>query len=281
MLSQRECGSVTFILFVTTAVFLASSLRATTALTISSCAAPRFDTFLSSLISEKWFDDHGNHHVIEEVMRSCGGAVQGVRELDDYHNRADDSFVYYDCGSYSTSSGVYSFVMNEGKTRVIFKMGNDEITDERSCNLNVEYFVEIHRSKIGLEWTEMHSPLSTDIADQIKGKHVKSRLRCRMPAPNQNWMFQRLKWESQNFLPAEAAMPFIEDGVSLTKVKNDTVWCTGWISRVTAIKENEYSGLGVSRVLKVGVISPSTGETKCIARGFDDKNNLKFVELLT
>ena len=141
--------------------------------------------------------------------------------------------------------------------------------------------MEIHRSESGLEQTEILSTLSTDIADQIKGKHVKSRLRCRMPAQNQNWMFQRLKWESQNLLSAEAVMPFIEEGASLTEVNNDIVWSTGWISRVAAITENEYSGLGVSRVLKVGVISPSTGETKCIVRGFDDKNNLKFVELLT
>merc|ERR1719491_2589881 len=48
-------------------------------------------------------------------MRSCGGAVQGIREVaipietadmggkaeTMYHNRADDGFVYFDCGSYT------------------------------------------------------------------------------------------------------------------------------------------------------------------------------------
>ena len=53
--------------------------------------------------------------VVEEVMRSCGGAVQGIREPfivtttneneDDkaglYLNRANDGFVFYDHGDYS------------------------------------------------------------------------------------------------------------------------------------------------------------------------------------
>ena len=55
---------------------------------------------------------------VEEVMRSCGGAVQGIRELplssfilpgegsaseerQTYHNRADGGFVYADDGSYT------------------------------------------------------------------------------------------------------------------------------------------------------------------------------------
>ena len=56
------------------------------------------------------------HEDVEEVMRSCGGAVQGIRELPlslifstpeitegedrTYHNRADGGFVYVDDGSY-------------------------------------------------------------------------------------------------------------------------------------------------------------------------------------
>eukprot|EP00592_Proboscia_alata_P025659 CAMPEP_0194441470 /NCGR_PEP_ID=MMETSP0176-20130528/121827_1 /TAXON_ID=216777 /ORGANISM="Proboscia alata, Strain PI-D3" /LENGTH=140 /DNA_ID=CAMNT_0039266879 /DNA_START=53 /DNA_END=472 /DNA_ORIENTATION=+ len=68
-----------------------------------------------------------NSFEVEEVMRSCGGAVQGIRDLciatdsdantnDNetvYHNRADDGFVYLDCGSY-TSGAVSIFQTNTG-----------------------------------------------------------------------------------------------------------------------------------------------------------------------
>ena len=40
--------------------------------------------------------------VVDEVMRSCGGAVQGVR-VDDgpLLNRQDDGFCFFDCGSWT------------------------------------------------------------------------------------------------------------------------------------------------------------------------------------
>ena len=81
-------------------------------------AAPRFDTFAESIVGS-WKYIHPNNDEItvsdvEEVMRSCGGAVQGIREIPlsnelrcsngdyrTYHNRADDGFVYFDCGSYT------------------------------------------------------------------------------------------------------------------------------------------------------------------------------------
>ena len=92
-------------------------------LAYSSTAAPRFDNFLDSLTSSVWYISSGvnaddDKHEIEEVMRSCGGAVQGIREFDIYHNRADDSFVYYNCGSYSTEN-VFSFTTKNGDERFV------------------------------------------------------------------------------------------------------------------------------------------------------------------
>ena len=89
----------------------------------ASCPPPRFDTFADATLG-KWqfgpiIPDQARE--VEEVMRSCGGAVQGIREIvlpnvannadidtnqvgdqqGRYHNRADDGFVYFDSGSYS------------------------------------------------------------------------------------------------------------------------------------------------------------------------------------
>jgi len=88
-----------------------------------SCSPPRFDVFGESLVG-KWAIDGGTTPgrvrvaSVEEVMRSCGGAVQGIREpagtkeVDDdedesssssstYLNRANDGFVFFDDGSYT------------------------------------------------------------------------------------------------------------------------------------------------------------------------------------
>ena len=95
------------------------------------CPPPRFDSFSDAVVGG-WERRGGaassppsaapGVDEVQEVMRSCGGAVQGAREVplglgrregeeekeEDggvgegrYHNRADDGFVYFDCGSYS------------------------------------------------------------------------------------------------------------------------------------------------------------------------------------
>ena len=61
-------------------------------------AAPRFDTFCEQIVG-RWVQRDGAVFDVEEVMRACGGAVQGVKEGALYHNRADDGFLYFPCGS--------------------------------------------------------------------------------------------------------------------------------------------------------------------------------------
>jgi hypothetical protein len=93
------------------------------------CAQPRFDDFASCIVGP-WTGTTTTTTTtttattesireVEEVMRSCGGAIQGIRELPlssfiipgdekaseeerrTYHNRADGGFVYDDDGSYT------------------------------------------------------------------------------------------------------------------------------------------------------------------------------------
>ena len=54
-----------------------------------------------------WTDGHASpgvacEAVVDEVMRSCGGAVQGIRVGDGpLLNRQDDGFCFFDCGSWT------------------------------------------------------------------------------------------------------------------------------------------------------------------------------------
>ena len=70
----------------------------------AAAAAPRFDHFCDSILGQWHCTKDRRIFEVEEVMRSCGGAVQGVREKEGalYHNRADDGFVYFGCGTYSS-----------------------------------------------------------------------------------------------------------------------------------------------------------------------------------
>ena len=62
--------------------------------------APNFDTFCQNAVGE-WASggSSSSSATVTEVMRSCGGAVQGVRETGRgagaYLNRADDNFAYF------------------------------------------------------------------------------------------------------------------------------------------------------------------------------------------
>ena len=97
--------------------------RVPAARAFASCPPPRFDTFADATLGKWQFGPNvpDQAREVEEVMRSCGGAVQGIREIvlpnvannadidtnqvgdqqGRYHNRADDGFVYFDSGSYS------------------------------------------------------------------------------------------------------------------------------------------------------------------------------------
>ena len=73
--------------------------------------AHSFDTFSAAATGSwtgtlyEWPGDANGvacESVVDEVMRSCGGAVQGVR-VDDgpLLNRQDDGFCFFDCGSWT------------------------------------------------------------------------------------------------------------------------------------------------------------------------------------
>ena len=77
----------------------------------TSALAPSFDTFSAAAVGSwrgtqyKWPGDANGvacESVVDEVMRSCGGAVQGIRVGEGpLLNRQDDGFCFFDCGSWT------------------------------------------------------------------------------------------------------------------------------------------------------------------------------------
>ena len=206
---------------------------------IRSCSPPRFDTF-GDLLVGKWAIETttidgattSNAFVaeVEEVMRSCGGAVQGIREpaatgkssgeeatSSTYLNRANDGFVFFDDGCYTM--GPISIEQGMGE------MGGDDFL---TCLVLSEKDPEGRTQRLVFEFGDANEQiykgngmLSADITLRTKQRFGDTSLsanddksetttkpngcvieeitrivRCRMPSEGQPWMLQRAKWET-------------------------------------------------------------------------------------
>lgn len=234
------------------------------------CPPPRFDTFIDNILGP-WEDYH--HYPtegtdtkrgdVEEVMRSCGGAVQGIREVslllpqltplpndsDDkfspkflnentgkrmYHNRADDGFLFFDCGSYVSlpkdSPPAHllskSLVNRKASKNIICCLSFPKRLLEQSkqqmvrtvITTNPPFFQNLVRSSSG-------GALNNNRPAAKKGQEVDcvcdnegnsnlykneivlpltstpesiqwdKGILCRMPSPGQSWVLQRAIWE--------------------------------------------------------------------------------------
>jgi len=149
---------------------------------------------------------------VEEVMRSCGGAVQGVREIilndnnendndkkqeGQYLNRAFDGFLPYYDGSYTwgptrlseidennPNQFMTSIFLGEKKLGVRVLMTSDCNTrilsrqEDNSPIYSIKKFPTVMDKKLNITWTN----------------HV----RCRMPSVSMSWMAQMLQWEDHH-----------------------------------------------------------------------------------
>jgi hypothetical protein len=240
-----------------TAPILALSLLLPPCEPFTPCPAPRFDDFGEALVG-RWgnlrkpndyggFLDaiHGKEDervlatgVVEEVMRSCGGAVQGVRETDGvYLNRADDGFVYFPDGSYSsgpTSLGGEQASLSGrqdpqgattclcfGTTRFMFDtplLFYNSGIHGRTCAKHPEVLVKFGWSDTPEDVTRSIVQAMRQIAnddprpDVDNGRdpggprrelRVTREVQCRMPTRGQSWMLPRAQWEQR----VEGSMP--------------------------------------------------------------------------
>jgi len=182
------------------------------------CVQPRFDEFASCAVGS-WVTRASptEKHEVEEVMRSCGGAVQGVRELSPsldaneekiYLNRADGGFVYVDDGSYSFGPEKLDL------TDETMAMTSLAFTGSQRGWLTAKLSSEdgmLPQSTV----LEMFRPISSvteklavvDNLEQdasVPAINWKRIQRVRMPNSSQPWVLARAKWEQQT-LPDEAS----------------------------------------------------------------------------
>jgi hypothetical protein len=254
-------GSKDGVMDVTTALGLVGVAALTVPLTVASftpTAAPRFDTFADRLgagTTSKWkrttvvtpeaIEDDAQAQEncvweVEEVMRSCGGAVQGLRECPlmssvnqerVYLNRANNGFVYWNCGSYSlgperllvlpqsqattptndAASSPFHFLASiqlDANERVIFdyQLENGIVMPSSSISLWTRVQRSIARSNDSVSSLIEQRPLTVESDDDdVDGSSSSScnnivwsdHTRCRMASPLVPWSLQRATWEKQ------------------------------------------------------------------------------------
>ena len=154
---------------------------------------------------------------VEEVMRACGGAVQGIRELplsvasqlqnnDNeekiYLNRADEGFVYIDNGSYSFGPEKWDVESDEAvaMTSLAFT-GNKRVWMTASMSrdsgiMPQSTVLELFRAPQDTEKLESHVD-SEEYGKAIPTIKWQKIQRARMPNPTQPWSLARAKWEQQ------------------------------------------------------------------------------------
>ncbi len=201
------------------------------------CPPPKFDVFLESILGtwsvmnpNRLSDSDSNLEptittsTVEEVMRSCGGAVQGVKEIAYpnspfdrmYHNRADDGFLFFDCGSYiSGPTSIGSISSNAISS-------DDGSSLVASLSLTTTQDEEAKRCRVVISTTPKMNVLLTKVSSTMRNVgtacnvselelHTKcplgstatcnnkiqwqEEILCKMSSQTQPWMLQRAKWE--------------------------------------------------------------------------------------
>jgi hypothetical protein len=285
---------------------------------------PRFDVFSEKVLGDwKWirhniFDGDGGNQTGEqqqavsalwatgtatEIMRSCGGAVQGIREVpglvyetsddDDkeegyYLNRANDGFLYYDMdGSYSSgpvqltkqgeSKNTWISSISLGHSRICIVSVTEDYSYHESDDCETPTFYQLFRNSNGID--EKNLPLVKRL-ENVPIHIVWSKIiQCRMPLPNKPWMLQRAKWES--FITCtyqdDEQHPSLVENQDEEKSANKLNTVSAW----KVVKSSSEMGILVPKELQtssddddsltcvsVGGICDSTGLVKSVLRQY-------------
>lgn len=243
---------------------------------------------------------------VEEVMRSCGGAVQGVRELPlsltdsageerstleavveeggerIYHNRADSGFVYADDGSYSSgpervdvSKGcrLVSSMAFPGRRRALIVGKLDSLPDENEpskCDLSSSV-INLARPSSNLFAGEIDCPQTSPPTIQWT-KNV----RVRMSSSNQPWSLPRAKWEQR----VSSSISSEDDDSSEKRVLEGSI--SGWSFLTTESHSGDSDLFGDIAVrgcwcIHVLATCSSTNLARSTVRYYDPEGLLKSV----
>lgn len=211
--------------------------------------------------------------VVEEVMRSCGGAVQGVRDVSSlYLNRADDGFVFFDCGSY-THGPVTLAVANENVFTTTIMLSN-KCRVLLSCTLDVETKESKMDSAYVLRRVTFGDDGSSLVAADFECGILEQapldvtwheRIQCRMSSPGQPWMMQRAQWENE--------VSSDSSSIDFQQIGNLQAW-------TSVQSQNDLDDTGVGGLtLTAGVMSTESGCVKAITRKYNDNHMLTQVIL--
>ena len=213
----------------------------------ASALAPSFDTFSAAAVGSwtgtqyQWTADGAKSGVpctavVEEVMRSCGGAVQGVR-VDDgpLLNRQDDGFCFFDCGSWT-----------QGPTKIA----------DGALNLDLGLVAQSgSRVRCTASISAGHAVDATVVVEEKAGAAPLAK-RESLAATGSPWLAPRLKWTRSTeatTLPADAvALP---GDVSIACV--DTDGATDVVVRVDDLSmTRSYDASGALVAISLHAPSP-------------------------
>ena len=286
-------------------------LRLHTTSCLSPMIPPRFDNFCEQVVGAWSIPSDPKPQLvgeIEEVMRSCGGAVQGVRDIpahatvaqeqeslsgnERYFNRADDGFIYFDCGSftqgpiedYATLVGSVSF-STIPKCRVAF--------DNSSSSWQALVRVPVNAAQNSndndeIEMNHLFSGSCLESEDLTMKVQWGKEIICRMPSSNQQWMLQRAKWQQSALDTAN----IITDKSTIEPIELSMKgWMKSWEGKITNSDGGNWRNYwgtsefdetlldDTSKLIQFGAICENTGEVKSLLRSYDQNGMLKAVLL--
>lgn len=174
--------------------------------------APRFDEFEEALVGTWYNAQTREKQQVEQVMRSCGGAVQGIREvpfnkeIGEYHNRANDGFIYFNDGTYT--SGCTNLMTKMLQSTFSLSLPKCEKSSRVRCVGSCEWRVLLGTEECDhdsntlqftcMEYTKQENDISGETVDSIcKDIEVTwtSETLCRMNTLNDSWILARSKWQ--------------------------------------------------------------------------------------
>ncbi|KAL7430004.1 hypothetical protein ACHAXH_001190 [Discostella pseudostelligera] len=275
------------------------------------CAQPRFDEFASCIVGP-WISnqiDKGSVSV-EEVMRSCGGAIQGIREIPFvlssvpgdakervYHNRADGGFVYADDGSYSSGPEVWdasesggslvmaSLAFPDGR-RLLMTVNLSDIIEISKENISthqvpsskmLELSRRVSTSTSGLGGDNSISAAELDLSQlSIYWEIIQ---RSRMSNSNQAWSLARVKWEKQIMQMEE-----VDHDAKIVN-RSETASLVGWsyIESISDSADNTLFGDAIMADtinLHMLAVCPTSNNARSVVRCYDSNGLLKSVAFL-
>ena len=283
-----------------------------------SCPQPRFDEFTSCTVgpwvasaTEDDTDQPSTQEEVEEVMRSCGGAIQGIRELPlsliiskvdyearTYHNRADSGFVYADDGTYTSGKEKWNWDCVSSDDESLM-MASLSFPDRRRMWLTIEVSDALEMAvkciekggnnniMLNFKALELSRPVSSSSVENIENRTEDDTIelsssyppdidwnviqRVRMPNSNQSWSLPRAKWEKMEVETDQKVLP-------VSKLM-------GWtfMESISLDQANPLFGDATNTdTLNIHMLAvcPTSKIARSVVRCYDDSGYLKSVAFL-